>query len=376
MAERCLAHLAALDWPAAVEIARAWSTMELPEGAQPIVAALLNFPAVGALEAFLDSLGLTDQLHLDLAEHEERPVTLQEVLLHRGRAHLFSLKRRQDCVRHDVLMRELASLAAGALDGLHLEQVPRAEEQLGDENLEGGLDGEQEDEDDFGEYAAAEQLVARGGGKRYEAPAKGEVSVDEDDDYIDAYALLDFLNALAQARARGERWVLFDTDGEACVVVAGPRPALEALQARGLIPVSAHFSSANARRRGLRDAETLKQPAEECNDASRAIRLVEFSPAEAKNRVSGQLKLAISRNHLRVLGWARAFPIGVVLFAVDLNDDPVSRGQEEKKVHSLPSQELRIRSPDERIQVQVDPRNEGGRSPLHVPHKLTQIGAE
>jgi hypothetical protein len=62
------------------------------------------------------------------------------------------------------------------------------------------------------------------------------MSVDEDDDYIDAYALLDFLNALAQARGRSERWVIFDTDGEACVVVAGPGPALEALQARGLIP--------------------------------------------------------------------------------------------------------------------------------------------
>ncbi len=236
MAERCLAHLAALARPTAVEIARAWSTMELPDGAQPIVAALLNFPAVGALETFLDSLGLTDQLHLDLAEHEERPVTLQEVLLHRGRAHLFSLKRRQDSVRHDLLMRELASLASGALDGLQLEQVPPAEEQIEDEDLEGALASDQEDEDDVGEYAAAEQLVARGGGKRYEAPAKGEASVDADHDYIDAYALLDFLNALAQARGRSERWVLFDTDGEACVVVAGPVPALETLQARGLIP--------------------------------------------------------------------------------------------------------------------------------------------
>ncbi|HYO59222.1 YHYH protein [Archangium sp.] len=50
MAERCLAHLAALDRPAAVEIAHAWSKMELPEGAQPIVAALPNFP--GALRQF------------------------------------------------------------------------------------------------------------------------------------------------------------------------------------------------------------------------------------------------------------------------------------------------------------------------------------
>ncbi|OJH35082.1 hypothetical protein [Cystobacter ferrugineus] len=235
-AERCLAHLAALDRPAAVEIARTWSRMELPEGAEPLVAALLNFPAAGALESFLDGLGMTDQLHLELREHEERPVTLRDVLLLRGRAHLFSLKRRQDGVRHDVLMRELASLAGGALDGLHLEQVPPAEEALDGEDLDEAQREEQEGEDAFREYAAAEQLVARGGGKCYEASAKGEVSVDEDDDYIDAYVLLDFLNALAHARGSGVRWVLFDTDGESCVVVAGPAAALEALQARGLIP--------------------------------------------------------------------------------------------------------------------------------------------
>jgi hypothetical protein len=119
-----------------------------------------------------------------------------------------------------------------------LEQVPPAEEQFEDEDLEEGHEGRQEGEDDFREYAA-EQLVARGVGRCYEAPAKGEVSVDEDDDDIDAYALLDFLNALAQARGSDVRWVLFDTDGEACVVVAGPAAALEALHARGLIPETA-----------------------------------------------------------------------------------------------------------------------------------------
>ncbi|HYO53409.1 hypothetical protein [Archangium sp.] len=235
MAERSLAHLAALARPTAVEIARAWSTMELPEGAQPIVAALLNFPASGALEAFLDSLGLTDQLHLDLAEHEERPVTLQEVLLHRGRAHLFSLSlRHDDAPRHDVLMRELAALSGGALDGFHLEQHPPADATLEDEDLDASEHGEGDDQ--VPEHPAAEQLVARGGGRRYEAPAKGDLSVGGEDDYLDAYALLDFLNALAQRRGSNVRWVLFDTDGEACVVVAGPAPALETLQARGLIP--------------------------------------------------------------------------------------------------------------------------------------------
>jgi hypothetical protein len=220
-AERCLAHLAALDRPAAVEIARAWSQAELPEGAQPIVTALLEFPAADALETYLDGLGLTDQLHLDLAEHEERPVTVQEVLLQRGRAHIFSLDRSQG---HDVLLRELASLAPGVLDGLLFEEI--APDELEDEDLE----EEPEDED----LEAAQRLVARGGGKRYEAPARGEFALD--DDFIDVGAVLDFLNAFARARGSDVRWVLFDTDGESCIAVAGMATALESLQARGLIP--------------------------------------------------------------------------------------------------------------------------------------------
>lgn len=231
-AERCLAHLAALDRAAAVELARQWSQSELPEVAQPLVTALLQFPAPGSLESFLDSLGLTDQLSLDLADTEERPITLEELLLHRGRAHVFSLHRDEDSVRPDSLLRELASLAPGVLDGLVLKLLPPAEPKLEDEDLETGDTGEE----DFLEYAPAERLVAHGAGRRYEAPAHGEFAFDEDDGFIDPGALLDFLNALARARGSDVRWVLFDTDGEACIAVAGPAPALEALQARGLIP--------------------------------------------------------------------------------------------------------------------------------------------
>ncbi|WNG41650.1 hypothetical protein F0U61_54195 [Archangium violaceum] len=224
-AERCLAHLAALDRAAAVEIAREWSQTELPEAAQPLVTALLAFPSPGALESYLDSLGLTDQLSLDLAETEERPVSLQELLLHRGRAHVFSLLREEESVRLDTLLRELASLAPGVLDGLVFELIPP------------DLDAEDDEEDDFREDPPAERLVARGAGKRYEASSRGEFALDEDD-FIDAVAVLDFLNALARARGSDVRWVLFDTDGEACVAAAGPAPALESLQARGLIPAT------------------------------------------------------------------------------------------------------------------------------------------
>jgi hypothetical protein len=181
-AERSLAHLAVFDRAAAVEIARAWSLADLPEGALPLIHALLKFPAPGSLEASLDGLGLTDQLHLALAENDERPITLQELLLHRGRAHVFSLQARHDSVRHDELLRELASLAPGVLDGLLFEQIPPAAAKLEDEELELELEPEDEDleddegaEEDFREYAAPQRLVARGSGKRYEAPAKGSL---------------------------------------------------------------------------------------------------------------------------------------------------------------------------------------------------------
>ncbi|QRK11229.1 hypothetical protein JQX13_14820 [Archangium violaceum] len=233
-AERCLAHLAALDRAAAVEIARQWSQSELPEMAQPLVTALLQFPSPGSLESFLDGLGLTDQLSLDLADTEERPISLEELLLQRGRAHVFPLRPEEDSVRPDRLLRELASLAPGVLDGLLLEQLPPAESKLDGE----GLETDDAEEEDFLEYAPAGRLVAHGAGKRYEAPARGEFALDQDDGFIDPGALLDFLNALARARGSDVRWVLFDTDGEACVVAAGPAPALEALQARGLIPAT------------------------------------------------------------------------------------------------------------------------------------------
>ncbi|HZH13519.1 MAG TPA: hypothetical protein VE057_04065, partial [Archangium sp.] len=72
-------------------------------------------------------------------------------------------------------MRELTALASGALDGFHLEQYPPADAALGDEDLDAGEP--EEGDAEVPEHPAAEQLVARGGGRRYEAPAKGDLSV-------------------------------------------------------------------------------------------------------------------------------------------------------------------------------------------------------
>lgn len=129
-AKRSLAHLAVFDRAAAVEIAHEWSQAALPEGALPLVHALLKFPARGSLDAYLDGLGLTNRLHLELSETDERPITLQELLLHRGRAHVFYLQARHDALRHDELLREFASLAPGILDGLLFEQIPPAAAKL------------------------------------------------------------------------------------------------------------------------------------------------------------------------------------------------------------------------------------------------------
>jgi hypothetical protein len=162
-------------------------------------------------------LGLTDQLHLELSDTDERPITLMELLLHRGRAHLFSLDPRDEPRGPTALLRQLASLAPGVLDGLHFEVVLPSEE----EKTRG---------------AAGGRLIARGGGKRYEAPGWTEDIFHLD--ILDMAAALDFLNALARGRGSEVRWMVFDTDESACVVVAGPAPVLESLQAQGLIPSS------------------------------------------------------------------------------------------------------------------------------------------
>lgn len=235
-AERSLAHLAVFDRAAAVRIAQQWNKLQLPEPVLPLIHALLQFPEPGSLEAYLDELGLTDQFHLELRETDERPVTLQELLFHRGRAHLFSILRRRQAVPQEELLCELAALAPGVFDGFLFEQTPPPEEVPGSEDaeLEAQLLEEDEEEDTSREYTLAERFIARGGGKRYEASAKSEFVFD--DSFMDAGTLLDFLNALARARGSDVRWVVFDSDRQDCVVVAGPAPAFDALQARGLIP--------------------------------------------------------------------------------------------------------------------------------------------
>ncbi|PTL75394.1 hypothetical protein DAT35_54745 [Vitiosangium sp. GDMCC 1.1324] len=208
----CLNELAALDRPRAVEIAREWSRAALPPDAQSAASALVRFPTAGALEAHLDSLGLTDRALYSLGDVKVGPVSAEEVLLYRGRAMAFDVETGVFPNRHDELLHELAALSPGVLDGFRFEEYPPLEA---------------EDEAGGGSY----QLVALGGGVRYEVTAANY------GDWYDLASVLGFLNSLARARGSDARWVALKEEGQVATVVTGPSAALSSLVADGLLLV-------------------------------------------------------------------------------------------------------------------------------------------
>lgn len=208
----CLEHLLELDRPTAVEVAREWTQVELPPDAHGIAWALARFPSAGALEAYLDMLGLTDMTSPELGTTDGSPVSAEEALLNRGRASLFDKETGRFPNRHDELLRDLAALAPGVLDDIHFEEHPPSAE---------------DDESGDGIY----RLVAVGGGMQY------EVRAEDYGDWYDVASVLGFLNSLARARGNETRWMLLATGDQMAVVVAGPRRALAALVIQKLVLV-------------------------------------------------------------------------------------------------------------------------------------------
>ncbi|MFY0569395.1 hypothetical protein ACN28E_36980 [Archangium lansingense] len=204
----CLGTLAALSREKAVEVAKAWSRGQVPAEMQDAVHVLMRFPASGALEAHLDGLGLTALPRK--AAHQEFALTAEEVLLARGRAHVFDVETGMFPNAHDSLLRELAALAPEALPGFLFEEVPPTLE---------------EDEAGTGSY----RLIAWGGGKRYETKAQAL------GDWYDLDAVLTFLNAVARARGSDVRWLSLITGDQIAHVVAGPSQTLTHLLDSGLM---------------------------------------------------------------------------------------------------------------------------------------------
>jgi hypothetical protein len=211
-AVNCLTELAALDRPRAVEIAREWSRGALPPDAQSAASALVRFPTAGALEAHLDSLGLTDKTLFALGDLTVGPLSAAEVLLYRGRATAFDMETGLFPNRHDELLHDLSTLAPEVLDGFRFEEYPPS---AADDEVGGG----------------SYRLVALGGGMRYEVTAANH------GDWYDLASVLGFLNSLSRARGSDARWMALKEEGQVAVVVAGPSAALSSLVADGLLLV-------------------------------------------------------------------------------------------------------------------------------------------
>jgi hypothetical protein len=107
--------------------------------------------------------------------------------------------------QHDSRLRELARLVKPALDGAVFEEDAPS----GDE----------------GPY----RLVAYFDGKRYRAPARNL------GDWYDVEAMLGLLNVMLETRGRDERMASLQTEDQIAWVVGGPRSAIDAAFAKGVL---------------------------------------------------------------------------------------------------------------------------------------------
>jgi hypothetical protein len=210
--EGCLQALSGLSAERAAALAQALAAGEDAREMRPMLQALAAAAKPGGLAARLDALGLTavPGRAMALGEGDAQPFTAGEHLLARGRAVAFDAETGVFPNAHDHLLRELAALAPGALDGFVFQEVPPAE---GDEAQGGG----------------GYRLLAWGGGKRYEAAAANL------GDWYDLEATLGFLNAIARERGSDVRWMALATGDQMAHVAAGPAAALSALVAEGLL---------------------------------------------------------------------------------------------------------------------------------------------
>src|ERR1039458_525020 len=90
--------------------------------------------------------------------------------------------------------------------------------------------------------------------------------------------------------------------------------------------------------------------------------LLQFDPTEPVNLVAQKAQSSVFRYHLGVSLRARSITIGVVLFAVDFDDDTLPIREQEQEVHALPDQGAPIRQLAQgvRIVMEIDLRNDGG----------------
>lgn len=208
--DHCITRLAALDRAAAAKLAaRLTADVDEDPALAAVITTLAAFPADGALERELATLGFTPAP--GAAPATAPALTAEDVLTAYGRVTGFDTETGQWPNEHDGLLAELALLARPAFDGVIFEEVTPP------------------DPDSDGPY----QLRAYADGLRH------EVTAENLGDWYDLEAVIGLLNALAIDRKQDVRFVVLPTGDQTATVLAGPRLGILGLVQKKLITIAA-----------------------------------------------------------------------------------------------------------------------------------------
>jgi hypothetical protein len=195
----CFMQIADIDRARAVALAKQFTTSS-DERLAKAARSLLKYPDLAVAERALVELGFKLDKARDADANDSRaPLTLQDLLVARGRSEWFDGETGMFPNEHDGLLTELAALARPVLDSVVFEEIP-PEEDAGKYTLRAYLD-----EDRY-------SLVARNLG-----------------DWYDVEAVVGLVNALLVAKQSTTRLVTVPTGDQTVIVVAGPAHAIKSL---------------------------------------------------------------------------------------------------------------------------------------------------
>jgi hypothetical protein len=198
----CLVTLALRDRVEAVAIAK--TSDRTPDDRYTNIAkALVAYPAAGALEKYLASLGVTPSKKGAITPI----VTLYDAFVEYGRIDHFDTETGNVPNEHDALLARLAKLATPVLDGVVFEEIAP--------------------KNDVGPYS----LRAYMDDKRY------TLAANNNGDWYDMEAVIGLLNALAIERKSDMRFVVLPTHDQTARVFAAPALAVGQMVADGAIQI-------------------------------------------------------------------------------------------------------------------------------------------
>ncbi len=164
-------------------------------------------PAIEAIRAKLEQAGFGTLAASDWSDIDEDPVRPESVLRAAGLLVWFDVETGSFPNQHDILLRELATAAAGDLAGVVFEEIPP------------------NDSDEGGRYV----LNAYADGRRW------SVNAENFGDWYDVDAMLRLANALLRDRGSDRRMLLLVSEDQTSEVVVAPRAALGAALQKGLL---------------------------------------------------------------------------------------------------------------------------------------------